>query len=63
MYLHLRIEFVYSVEVITTPRAPQILTALTDNSTLVSGVISGRTYASSALFTVVLVPSYVNWIT
>ena len=37
LYIDLRIAFVYSVVVLTTPTAPQILTALTENSTLVSG--------------------------
>ena len=54
--------FVYSVVVISTPIAPQILTALTESSTLVSGLRSDRTYISSALLTVLLVSSYVNWI-
>ena len=63
LYLDLRIVFVYSVVVPTTPTTPQTLTALTENSTLVSGLRSGRTYIPWALFTVVLVPSYINWIT
>ena len=62
LYLNLRIASVYSVVVVSTPTAPQILTALTENSTLVSGMRSGRTYIFLALFTVVLVPSYVNLI-
>ena len=45
--------FVSSVVVLTTPTAPQILTALTNNLTLVSGLRLGRTYISSAVFTVV----------
>ena len=61
-HFDLRIEFVYSVVVLTIPTAPQILTALTENSTLVSGIRFGRTYISFTLFTVVLVASYISWI-
>ena len=52
-----------SVVTLGSPTNPQMLTALTENSTAVDGARSSNTYINSVIFSVVDIPSLVNWIT
>ena len=54
---------VYSVLTLGSPTNPQMLTALTENSTPVDGARSPNTYITSVVFSVVEIPFLVNWIT
>ena len=51
-----------SVVTLGSPTNPQMLTALTENSTSVDGARSSNTYINSIIFSVVELPSTVNWI-
>ena len=59
--IHLQIGFVDSVVPLGSPTNPQMLTALTENSTSVDGARSSNTYISSIVFFIVGIPSTVNW--
>ena len=59
--IHLRTAFVYSVVVLGSPTNPQILIALTENSTLVEGLRSSNSYISSVALIVEGIP-LLDWI-
>ena len=55
--------FVTSVPLLGSPTNPQMLTALTENSTPVEGAIFSITYINSVVLSIVEAPLLVNWIT
>ena len=51
-----------SFVILESPTNPQMLTALTENSTSVDGARSSTTNINFVIFSVVEIPSLVNWI-
>ena len=53
VHIDLRMDFVYSVVELGSPNCPQLLTAVTEKSTLVEGARSSNIYNSSVVLAVV----------